>query len=134
VRDVRVSRFCGMTRLLRSAFCGMSGRCNVARCPVCSGATFAGCRSLSDPRDVLSVQTLILRVVPPVQKCAMTAAFGINYPARCRAVYRRGMSSANRKPGSDFAPANPARGFLKMSPRLASRFADNANNPTLNSG
>ena len=85
-------------------------------------------------RDVLSVRTLILRVVPPVQKCAMTAAFGINYPARCRAVYRRGMSSANRKPGSDFAPANPARSFLKMSLRQASRFADNANNPTLNSG
>lgn len=80
----------------------MSRRSNVARCPACSAETFARCRALSDPRDVLSVQTLILRVVRAIQKCAMTAAFGINNPAGCRAVHWRGMSTANLKPGRDF--------------------------------
>jgi hypothetical protein len=77
---------------------------------------------------------LILRVVRSVQKCAMTAVFGINYPARCRAVHGRGMSIANRKPRSDFAPANLARVISRSRRGKQGRFADNANDPTLNSG
>lgn len=64
----------------------------------------------------------------------MTAAFGINYPARCRAVHRRGMSIANRKSVSDFAPANLSPVILRCRRSKQGRFADNANDPNLNSG
>jgi hypothetical protein len=112
----------------------MSRRSNVARCPACSAETFARCRALSDPRDVLSVQALILRVVRAVQKCAMAARSPPTILRDVAPSTGAGCPLRIASQAATFNPASPARFFFEMLPRQASRFADSANDPTLNSG